>query len=270
MSGNSEHPAKEAGHPDLVDAFIIFLLATAIDIFLFTIATQFVARPVFSSLPQFMTSTYTSIWTSLVTGGAGIGLVIVKSLGAKKRVHPDYLRAIGFTASGLLVGIFLIVGISLFLNRVELQRPPAGATLVDFESTLNSRRTFEFVPIPGTNLDYKIQGTYYVADKKLKGEVTSAKLSTDTNYASPLPQTLSKLFVSVCYLHFSDGRDEMQIRPWPSKSANSRDIHVELKKNISATFASFPFEIDLPEGAEAGRTWLCGGATFSGGYIPFH
>jgi hypothetical protein len=85
-----------------------------------------------------------------------------------------------------------------------------------------------------------------------------------------MQQTLSKVFVSVCYLHVEDGRDEMQIRPMPAKSSNSHDIHVELKKNINVKLPQFSFEIDLPEEAEAGRTWLCGGMNFSGGYVPFH
>jgi hypothetical protein len=58
--------------PDLIDAFIVILIATAVDIFVFSMATQFI---------------YSAIWTSVVSGGAGIGMAILKAPGRKPGQH---------------------------------------------------------------------------------------------------------------------------------------------------------------------------------------
>jgi|SRR6185295_771271 len=103
-------PPQPKVHPDLIDAFIILLLAAAIAIFVFAMATQFISSPVFQKLPSFVTDTYTAVWSSVVAGAAGIGGALLKALTRTPGAQtPNYLFYVVFTAIGLIV---LIVGLA--------------------------------------------------------------------------------------------------------------------------------------------------------------
>jgi hypothetical protein len=104
-------PPRHKVQPDLIDAFIILVLAIAIDIFAFAMATQFISSPVFQKLPSFITDAYTAIWGSIVAGAAGIGAAVLKALTRPAGSQtPNYLFYVVFTALGLLV---VILGLSL-------------------------------------------------------------------------------------------------------------------------------------------------------------
>jgi|SRR5579862_697430 len=104
-------------HPDLIDAFIIITLATALDIFIFFMATQFINNPVFQHLPSFVTNTYQAIWTSAVSGAAGIGAAIVKALTRKAgQQTPNYLAYVLGTA---VLVFALIVGLAYASSRLS-------------------------------------------------------------------------------------------------------------------------------------------------------
>jgi hypothetical protein len=103
-------PPRPKVQPDLIDAFIILLLAAAIDIFVFAMATQFINSPIFQKLPGFITDAYSAIWSSIVAGGAGIGAAILKALTRPAGSQtPNYLFYAVFTALGL---IFVILGLA--------------------------------------------------------------------------------------------------------------------------------------------------------------
>lgn len=98
--------------PDLIDAFIVLLLAAAIDIFVFAMATQFINSPVFQKLPSFITDAYTAIWTSVVAGAAGIGAAILKAVNRPAGTQtPNYLVYVLVTS---LVILAVIVGLAAF------------------------------------------------------------------------------------------------------------------------------------------------------------
>jgi hypothetical protein len=52
---SSTESGRQRPTPDLADAFIILLLAAALDIFVFWLASQAVGNPVFDKLPSFIT-----------------------------------------------------------------------------------------------------------------------------------------------------------------------------------------------------------------------
>ena len=97
-------------HPDLIDAFIVVVVAAAIDIFIFAMATQFINNPAFQKLPYFITDAYTAMWTSVVAGGAGIGAAVVKAFTRKPGVQtPNYVIYVISTA---ILFAFIIIAIA--------------------------------------------------------------------------------------------------------------------------------------------------------------
>src|ERR1700704_6654091 len=88
---------KKSSPPDLMSTLIILLISAAITIFMFWISTQFLGLETFERLPDFITGTYKGFWTSAVTGTAGVGLAIVKSLIDRGANQPNYLKQIAIT-----------------------------------------------------------------------------------------------------------------------------------------------------------------------------
>jgi F0F1-type ATP synthase membrane subunit c/vacuolar-type H+-ATPase subunit K len=104
--------------PDLIDAFIVLLLAAAIDIFVFAMATQFINNPVFQKLPSFITDAYTAVWTSVVAGAAGIGAAILKTVNRPPGTQtPNYLVYVLVTALSIVAVIIGLALVALWLPK---------------------------------------------------------------------------------------------------------------------------------------------------------
>jgi tetratricopeptide (TPR) repeat protein len=109
-------------NPELIDVFIIILMAGAIDIFVFSMATQFVHDPVFQNLPSFIKDAYTAVWTSAVAGGAGIGAAIVKAFTRSPGTQtPNYIVYVLVTALAVFVAIFGVAYASRYVFPTEAQ-----------------------------------------------------------------------------------------------------------------------------------------------------
>jgi F0F1-type ATP synthase membrane subunit c/vacuolar-type H+-ATPase subunit K len=116
--------------PDLIDAFIIVVIAAAIDIFAFSMATQFINNPAFQKLPSFITDAYTAMWTSVVGGAAGIGAAALKAFTRKPgQQTPNYLLYVLLTALGLLV---VIVGLAFVATKLSPVQAKAPETVVTY------------------------------------------------------------------------------------------------------------------------------------------
>jgi hypothetical protein len=130
-AGLKPPPSSARGSPDLIDAFIVILIATAVDVFVFSMAAQFISNPAFQKLPTFITDTYSAIWTSVVSGGVGIGMAILKALGRKPGQHaPNYLLYILSTASGLFLAIVTLAYLS---TRIAPAPAAAAAPTVAYK-----------------------------------------------------------------------------------------------------------------------------------------
>jgi tetratricopeptide (TPR) repeat protein len=112
-------------NPDLIDVFIIILLAGAVDVFIFSMATQFINNPVFQNLPTFITDAYKAVWTSAVAGTAGIGAAIVKAFSRPSGSQtPNYLVYVLATAAGIFV---LIVGLAYISLQLTPRTPGSSS-----------------------------------------------------------------------------------------------------------------------------------------------
>jgi hypothetical protein len=249
---------------DLVDIFIVLLFAASIDIFILTIGTQFSNNSVFQVLPAFVTDAYSAIWASLASGGAGVGLVVVKALIQHRTARPNYFLFVSVTATVLLVAILAIAVVSHFLNSRPSPNPPPGVTLLE----KTGPATFEFGSLPGSQASVQMTGTYQVKDREVRGHLDHGSVTTTAFFQSPFSTTLRRLVIRSCYIHSVYGADQMDIFPPIGKSENSQQISIKLEKNHTYELPKMDFVFELPKDARLNRTWLCAALDHDAGYMP--
>jgi hypothetical protein len=255
--------------PDLIDVFIILLLASAIDIFVFTMATQFIGSSTFERLPTFLTDAYSAIWTSAASGAAGIGLLIVKTLALRRQEHPNYFLLALAAALTLMVAVIAMAVASKFLNPAPAAALPLGVSIID-TTDKNARSTdFEFSSLPGSLVRHRLKGSYFFRDGEVFGEMTDGFMSPTEQFTPAFPVTATRLFFRACYLHPIYGVDQMDTFPFVGNSTNSVDLNIKLEKGASYKLPSTKFSFKLPPEARPGRTWLCAAIENTmGGYFP--
>jgi hypothetical protein len=95
--------------PGFLDSIIIILASAALVIFLLWAASRTIGVEAFENLPGWLRESYHAVWTSIVTGAAGIGLAILKVLTRKPEdPRPNYLLVIGITTVVMLVLISIL------------------------------------------------------------------------------------------------------------------------------------------------------------------
>ncbi|EJJ28073.1 hypothetical protein [Rhizobium sp. CF142] len=252
--------------PDLIDVFIIILLAGAIDIFIFTIATQFVARNTFQQLPSFLTDAYKAVWASVVSGTAGVGLVIVKSLRSTRIRRPNYLLWVLATAGTSVVAIVLVAILAQILNPRPALTVPPGVALIS--SGMSAPSTFEFKPLPGApGAEFDLVGTFAVSSNEVTGELKSGSF-TIPNGLKYAPQKISEAAFRVCYLHSVYGADQMDLFPPIAKSENAIPLNIAPEMGKAYTIPPGKFKFQLPSDINPQRAWLCSALNTDFGYIP--
>jgi hypothetical protein len=153
-------------NPDLIDALIVILIAGAVVIFVFSMATQFIRSDAFESLPSFITNTYTAVWSSVIAGTAGIGAAIIKALTREPGVQaPNYLLYVLLTSVGGFIAIVLLALIARAISpsgnpkREDVEyKPLAGDPKVwNLQGKVNELRgQWETVPQYGESMRTKV------------------------------------------------------------------------------------------------------------------
>ena len=120
--------------PGLTDSLIIILIAGALVIFILWATSRLMALNLFENLSPWLERSYNAVWTSVVSGTAGIGLVIVKAFRRRPdQESPNYLMLIGIWALSMLLVIVLLPRVLLFASQVG-----AGAPSYSVETSLVS------------------------------------------------------------------------------------------------------------------------------------
>src|SRR5215472_956808 len=96
--------------PDLVDVVIALLVCSAMTIFVFWLATQFMRQESFQQIPDFIKSSFSGIFSVLV-GASGIGVAVLRDLRRKPETRPDYLKLFGTCFVAIFSVILLIIAI---------------------------------------------------------------------------------------------------------------------------------------------------------------
>jgi hypothetical protein len=108
----------DAPRTTLLDAAIIILISVAVTILIFWFATTLLGGTVLARLPDFIRDPFKAIWSSVLTGGAGIGLAILRALQARSGARPDYLVRIGITVGAICLFVLIVSFVA--------PKPPAG------------------------------------------------------------------------------------------------------------------------------------------------
>jgi hypothetical protein len=249
---------------DLVDIFIVLLFSASIVIFIFTIGTQFINSPAFQILPAFVTDAYSAIWASLASGGAGVGLVVVKSLLQDRTARPNYFLYVALTSTAFVFAVIAIAMVSQYLNPRPPLYPPTGVTLLDKAGPAS----FEFSSLPGSQASVRMKGTYQVKDGEVSGHLDEGSVTTTALFQPPFSMTLSRLEMRSCYIHPVYGADQMDVFPPIGKSENTQDINIKLEKDHTYELPKMNFKFKLANDARLNRTWLCAALDNDAGYMP--
>ncbi|MGZ2455643.1 hypothetical protein [Rhizobium anhuiense] len=266
--------SAQSVRPDIVDVFIIILLAATLDIFVFWMATQFIASPVFQNLPAFVTGAFTGIWTSIATGTAGIGLVLVKYFGTTKTDRPNYFVYVAGTAAGLFAVILVLAIASIFVGQLgDGAKPPkplpiSGAFLLDIPPD-GSEQIFN-KESGNPYFSYSYQGTVALKGQNLEGTLKPSTFRTSAKF-TPLPgQTLNAIAVKFCHWKWIGSAWSVDWSPLHNGVKNSAQINVPLTPNQTVPLPEVPFEIPVPSDADRAQSWLCVRLNFNDdGFIPF-
>jgi ABC-type antimicrobial peptide transport system permease subunit len=159
----------------LIDTAIVLLISVALTIFAFWLGTTFAGAAVLVQLPDFITNPFKAIWTSVATGGSGIGLAIVRALSRANLPKPNYLKQI-LATTGLISLVVFLVG--------YLSRPtgptfafPNDVTFVDPEAETTSPQDFTLAPNPGMGgpVSFSLTGRYEMQKGHLLRKVCATR-----------------------------------------------------------------------------------------------
>lgn len=104
---NAETKASAA--PGFMDSIIIILVSAALVLFLLWATSRTQRIVAFEELPDWLKGSYNAVWTSAASGGAGIGLAIVRVFTRKPDdPRPNYLLWIMIITIIMLILIFLL------------------------------------------------------------------------------------------------------------------------------------------------------------------
>jgi hypothetical protein len=224
----------------------------------------------FQNVPKYISDVFTSIWGSIATGSAGIGLVIVKYLRQVHFNHPNYFA---YTMTTTVIFIMLVAGLQSLIQPIDdgsTIQPPAEATLISLDAGLQNKEiSFELSPpIAGQQATYAMKGFYMIVNNKLKGHVEPIRFTTTSQFNPQFPMHLTRASIQICYIHILggipgrpdlNGKWGMQSYPMTKKSYNSSpDFDVVLTPSSTISIPEFNFEIEMPKDLKSDRAWLCG------------
>src|SRR5258708_3049541 len=110
--------------PGLTDSLLIILIASALVIFVLWATSRLMGLNLFENLSPWLERSYNAVWTSVVSGTAGIGLVIVKALRRRAdQASPNYLMLIGIWALSILLVIVLLPRVLVLATQVGGNTP---------------------------------------------------------------------------------------------------------------------------------------------------
>ena len=155
------------------------------------------------------------------------------------------------------------------LDPVQIMNTPSGVSLIDPTQDTKDVAEFEFEPLPGSSIQFRLKGTYSVRNRTVSGVMTDGYFQTTEQFVPLFQATLTRLVFRSCYIHTVARRDQKDIFPVIGKASNSSDLNIKLEKNKSYQLPGFSFTFELPPEAQPKRTWLCAAMENDmGGYVP--
>jgi|SRR5271165_3042411 len=259
MNTNLEPPdSRNHPPPDLTEALIIILISAAILIFVFWISTQFVGQDRFSVLPNYIVAVFKNIWSSIVTGAAGIGLAILNAFNKRGQPHPNYLKYIAFTVLALFIPIAAIVTFAVVskLSLPVAQQPP-NTTTIDVNGAGKTEFDLENSPLSGP-LRYVLRGSFTVSNGVLSGHLNKGEITVSNSLPEMFPRAINRISFRACYNDPATPQQLRNIFPPYAKARDSIDVNFPLKPGATYSVPDADFAFDLPDAKHVSKAWLCG------------
>ncbi len=125
--------------PDFLDSLIVLLVSVGLALFLLWATSRTQRIVAFEDLPQWLHDFFSSIWTSIAAGSAGIGLAVVKALKRNPTgSRPNYMLWILGTTVIILLLIFLLPRMFKAPEPPAVTRSPLESTPVPPPPTLHT------------------------------------------------------------------------------------------------------------------------------------
>jgi hypothetical protein len=171
--------------------------------------------------------------------------------------------------SGFVVLTSILLGY-LWLTKPQLSSPPPGVAMIDPASRMDVEIPFEMATLPGAPHSVNLSGSYSVSSGKVKGTLKNGTFRTTNSQI--IFSSISALAFQACYLQVISGVDQINRFPISARGDNSESLSIVPEKGNLYGLTAFSFSFELPQRAQAGRTWLCAALIFNGeptgGFIP--
>jgi hypothetical protein len=227
----------------ILDAIIVVLLSAACILFLFWIVSRVSDLQVFEDLPDWMTQGFSSVWSSLSTAAAGVGMFTLRYFTHRDEGNPPFLKWIMACVAAFLLFIVATLGIFILANFVKADQKTYPALKNRFLITNETGGKWA--------LKYSVTGRYAIQPGVLKGYVE--RLSIHADRAGIM---VNRITLGMCYT--TDGAG-WQI--FPTMDAQTPNDTVSLGAAIPQDsifeIKDLAFTIQVPPFLKDKKPWLC-------------
>ena len=116
-------PSPRGQSPGLLDGLIILFASAAILLFLFWLATALNRNPVFTTLPTWVASAFSSVWGAITSTALGVVAALVRAFKYGPTPHPNYIAWI----LGVVIALIVLVW---FLTKIFPPQPDSTRALL--------------------------------------------------------------------------------------------------------------------------------------------
>jgi hypothetical protein len=268
--GDTVPPPEREPQLTLIDTAIVLLISVGLLIFIFWLATTFAGAAAFNQLPAFIQNPFQAIWSSVITGGTGIGIAIVRSVTARGRPTPNYLRQI-LLATGMM--LVVIIAISYLARpRGPIMQLASDLTFVDPYSDTKAPVDFTLAGKPGFGPQdsYQVKGSYEIKSGVLFVHMTGGIFKLTPGFKIK-PEKLTYVSVGLCYVvKQENGGESWMAYPPVSPAKGGRDLNLTFVDDQPVQLPALELKVrGIPSDLPKKKTWLCAQLwTDLGGFTP--
>jgi len=236
------------------------MASAALLIFVVSMTGKFLGDETFERLPDFVTNSYSALFSMLTVGGlAGVMAYIQSSRGSQTGV----LRYLLYTLGALVILSCLIwAAVTLAPNPMERTlRPPAQAMKMDVTRTDPIEETFTITSAGAQGMRAELTGNISYTRERIKGEVTGGTVTVTqlAGYQLTDDWHADHLSINVCHYMVQDGLPIIRPHPDAIVQVNSTTVDWDFAKHSGEPFAvpAFKFDFRTPSIDFPKIAWLC-------------
>jgi heme/copper-type cytochrome/quinol oxidase subunit 2 len=222
---------------------IIVLLSISCVLFFFWLVSRLISADNFDTLPDWLVSAFSSVWSWLVTALSGVGVFTLRYFTSRDATNPNFLKWIMITVFSILIFIVIVLAI-YFLATLVAQRPNQRSELRNKFVISNETGGVDWA------FKYTISGRYGLKNKTLHGFLDHVSIR-------PTRSDVYVKWIEFLGCHSIGGGPQWDTYPKAATSAQTVDVYKQTLKDATTELAGGSFEIPLPAEILAQRPWLC-------------